>query len=278
MSRRFGLLLAIVALFLGCGVALTLIVRNRYDQSRAYTLNNLRELNHFAVGFIPPDKSWNLAPVERSAIPAGTVVRPDLLPDERLSWVVEALPYLNQKRQPLDQLSSAINRLLPWTAETNQTAARTEMQCLIPPAAKYESTGGPAPTYYLGITGRGVDAAALNLGPPVPTRAGCFRYNGDTPFEAVKDGLSHTLLFGETATDLGPWLRGGPSTLRGIDDSPGAKPVLGTTGQFGGVHVGVTAFSFADGSAKFFTDNTDPRILAALATIAGGADDPNLID
>jgi hypothetical protein len=278
MRRRLGVLLALALLLVAAGIVVTMIVRNRVEQDKVYTLNNLRELNHFAVGYLPPDKTWNLKPLERAAIPAGTVVRPDLQPEERLSWVAEALPYLNQKRQPLDDLEAKIDKSKPWAAEANQAAAATVVECLIPTAVKYEPAGGPAPTYYLGIAGRGPDAAALGLGPPVPIRAGCWRYNGETPFDKITDGLSTTLLFGETATDLGPWLRGGSSTLRGIDDSPGAKPILGPTGQFGGVHPGSTAFSFADGSAKFVLDNADPRVLAALATIAGGADDPTTID
>jgi hypothetical protein len=192
--------------------------------------------------------------------------------------VVDALPYLNQRRQPLEELAARIDTSRSWRFDANHTTAETVILGLVPAAVEYRPVAGPAPTYYLGIAGRGSDPATLNLGPPVPTRAGCFRYNGDTPFDLIADGLANTLLFGETATGLGPWVRGGPSTLRGIDDSAGAGAILGPTGQFGGVHTGVTAFSFADGSAKFFGDRTDPRVLAALATIAGGADDPSLID
>jgi hypothetical protein len=278
LRRRLGALAALAALVVAAGIVLTLVVRNRVDQDKAYSLNNLRELNHFAVGYLPPDKSWVLKPVERTAVPPGTVVKPDLAPDARLSWVVDALPYLNQKRQPLDDLAAKIDQTKPWVFEANQAAGTTVVQCLIPTAVKYELTPGPPPTYYLGVAGRGPDAAALTLGPPVPARAGCWRYDGDTPFDLITDGKSTSLLFGETATDLGPWLRGGPGTLRGVDDSPGAKPILGPAGQFGGVHPGVTAFSFADGSARVFRDDTDPRVLAALATIAGGADDPTTID
>jgi len=278
MRRRLGVLLALAALLVSAGIVITLVTRNRTEQDKLYTLNNLRELNHFAVGYLPPDKSWALKPVERTAIPPGTIVRPELAPDERLSWVADALPYLNQKRQPLEELAAKIDKTKPWAFAANKAAAATVVECLIPTAVKIEPTGGPAPTYYLGIAGRGPDPASLNLGPPVPARAGCFRYNGDTPFDRITDGLSTTLLFGETATDLGPWLRGGPSTLRGVDDSPGAKPILGPAGQFGGVHPGTTAFSFADGSAKFFQDTADPRVLAALATIAGGSEDPTTIE
>lgn len=278
MTRRLGILLAAVALFLAAGIVITLVSRNRVDQDKLYSLNNLRELNHYAVGFVPPDTKWDLAPVERSAVPPGTVVLPKIAPDQRLSWVADALPYLNQKRQRLDDVRAAIDKTKPWTDGMNQTTAVTMIHCLIPTAVGFIPTSDPSPTYYLGISGRGPEPATLTLGPPVPTRTGCFRYNGDTPFALFADGLSSTLLFGETATDLGPWLRGGPSTLRGIDDSPGAKPILGPSGQFGGVHPNATAFSLADGSAKFFSDTADPRILAALATIAGGKDDPNPID
>jgi hypothetical protein len=278
MSRRLGVALAAVAVLLGAGVLLTLLSRNRVDAAKMYSLNNLRELNNYATGYMPPEKEGVLKPVTRTAIPPGTIVRPNLKPEERLSWVVDALPYFNQQRQQLEGLYAQFDQTQSWRFEANHLAGATVLKGLVPSAIEYKPVAGPALTYYLGIAGRGADAAVLDLGPPVPTRAGCWRYNGETPLLAVKDGLSVTLLFGETATDLGPWVRGGPSTLRGVDDSASAKPIVGPAGQFGGVHPTASAFSFADGSAKFMSFTTDPRILVAMSTIAGGSDDPNLID
>ena len=39
---------------------------------------------------------------------------------------------------------------------------------------------------------------------------------------SVKDGLANTLLILKSARDNGPWARGGPSSVRGLD--PSEKP------------------------------------------------------
>jgi hypothetical protein len=82
----------------------------------------------------------------------------------------------------------------------------------------------------------------------------------------------------ETSRDVGPWIRGGPSTLRPID--PEEAPLAGVGRPFGGTHF-QTSWSFtrradsfnvllADGSVRFTTRNADVAVLRALATIAGG--------
>ena len=129
----------------------------------------------------------------------------------------------------------------------------------------------PAPTQYVGIAGLGFDAAAIRFVPPNPAspRTGCFRYDSPTPFDAITDGLSQTLLFGERSDDLGPWLRGGPSTVRGLDDRPEAKPLTGNGGQFGGNHPNASNWAMADGSVRSITPRAKPQVLFDLATIAG---------
>ena len=116
----------------------------------------------------------------------------------------------------------------------------------------------------------GRDAAAT----ADPSRAGCFRYDGPTQFERITDGLSQSLLFGERSGDLGPWLRGGPSTVRSFDDTVGAPPVLGRGAQFGGNHPHGANWGLADGSVRLFNPRVDPKVLYGMATIAGGEKDP----
>src|SRR5439155_8270039 len=97
------------------------------------------------------------------------------------------------------------------------------------------AAGQPAPTSYVGIAGLGADAATLPLpvlpGETVSPRAGAFRYDVPTPFDLFTDGRSQTLVMDERSADIGPWLRGGPSTVRPLDDAPGAAPLLGRGGQ-----------------------------------------------
>jgi prepilin-type processing-associated H-X9-DG protein len=62
--------------------------------------------------------------------------------------------------------------------------------------------------------------------------------------------------------------------VRGLDDAPGAKPLLGSGGQFGGNHPDGANWLLADGSVRVFTDRTDPKLLYSFATIAGKGTDP----
>ena len=54
----------------------------------------------------------------------------------------------------------------------------------------------------------------------------------------------------------------------------GARPAIGSGGQFGGNHPRGGNFAFADGSVRFLTDRTSPGVLEGLFTIAGGTSDP----
>ena len=159
-------------------------------------------------------------------------------PEERLSWFVYTLPGLDQKRQDVVGLLTQINYQESWLSAPNRQAARTRLLVAICPLNPPQMPADqPALTCYVGIAGVGSDAALLTL-PPLPdrapARAGAFRYDAATPFDRIGDGLSQTLLMGETANDLGPWLRGGPSTVRGVEDGKDAKPFIGADGQFGG--------------------------------------------
>jgi hypothetical protein len=82
----------------------------------------------------------------------------------------------------------------------------------------------------------------------------------------------------ETARAKGPWSRGGPSTVRGLD--PRDQPYLGSGRPFGGLHYEQKTFqgkgkslgcnaAMADGSARSLRDSIDPRVLEAMTTIAG---------
>ena len=71
--------------------------------------------------------------------------------------------------------------------------------------------------------------------------------------------------FAETAFEVGPWLRGGPTTVRGLADGQ-----IGLGGAFGGNHPAGGTVGFADGSVRFLTDRIEPTVFRALLTINGG--------
>ncbi len=282
MPRRV-LAMGFVVIFFSVVVGLFIIaiVGQRSQQNRVYSLNNLRELGQFAILAIEPDriavegpgKDAEIARLKSLAtpatIPAGTLPNAALIPEERLSWVPLSLPYLNQRRQNTDELLTAIDRSVAWNSPSNTNASRTVIRCLIPTAIEFHQDGIiAAPTYYVGNGGVGADAAML---PAKHIRAGCFRYDRSTPFAEIGDGMHESILFAETAKHVGPWIQGGPSTVRTFLP---ASAAFGPEGQFGGIHPGFAAFGFADGAAGFRTDRMDPAILQALMTINGGTSDP----
>ena len=147
----------------------------------------------------------------------------------------------------------------------------------------------PAATSYVGNGGVGDDTAAKPLrpwrpfagelglavggvGPAFADRltpgAGVFRYDVPTADDDILDGLSQTILIAETAESNGPWLRGGPATVRSL--APERTRYVGVGGAFGGCHRGGGQFAFCDGSARFLSDTIDPAVLRALLTIADG--------
>jgi len=189
-----------------------------------------------------------------------------------LSWLVPILPGLDQRRNNVSEILSRLDPQQPWTFAQNQGAGRVRLNVVLcPENTPAVEANAPAITCYVGITGLGLDAAALTVPVrgPVSPRSGAFHYDGPTPFDRITDGLSQTLLIGETAHQPGPWLRGGPSTARGLDDTAGARPFIGTGGQFGGFFPEGCHFAMCDGSVRFLTPQISPSLMKRLVTIAG---------
>ena len=277
MSRRIAVvvLLLLLALLI-LGMILMALQRARLSAAVAGSQNNLRELALFAHVHANPDPRIDAGALPKE-IPPGTVVLPGVAPENRLGWPVHLMPVLDQKRQDVAGLLARIDTTQPWTAGANQAAGRTPLVVLVcPGTAPKPHPDAPAITCYVGLAGLAPpDPAAIELlvGVPPSPRAGAFRYDAPTPFDRIADGLSQTLLIGETANEPGPWLRGGHSTLRGADDSPGAKPLLGAGGQFGGYFPGGAHFALCDGGVRSFTPQTAPKVFLRLTTIADGKDE-----
>ena len=291
MRGRLGCAAVALLAVLGFAVAVTAVAKHRGNQDRLYCANNLRQLAQFADGpaRVRPDRPLFAAEKGRPAltaderaklrdesggpngVPPGTVVNPRLAVEQRLSWVVHLLPAL-PGRQDARALFAAIDPAAAWDDPKHQALSRAPLATLRcygkTPTVPFDS---PAVTQFVGNGGVGPDAPGLawpGLDQPPPT-AGAFRFDGPTPFAAFRDGLGGSVLFAETDRDLGPWLRGGPATLRTLD--PGT-PAVGD--QFGRTHPGGANFAFADGSVRFLQDRTAADVLRGLFTIAGGDADP----
>src|SRR5262249_18149672 len=96
---------------------------------------------------------------------------------------------------------------------------------------------------------------------------GIFGHDRTVGPRDVIDGTADTMLLVETSHDLGPWIAGGPPTVRGLD--PAAIPLVGARGQFGGIHSTIP-MAMADASVRQIDPGTNAAVLTALVTIAGG--------
>lgn len=267
MRRAFTLLeLIVVIVIIAVLVALLLpaVSRVRHAAVMVTCANSLRYLGGAIHGYRDAHKHF----------PPGTMPHPTLPPDERLSWQVSVLPHMD-----MNPLFKKFDAKAAWNSPTNiGTLREAPMAIFRCPASLGPWSDLPA-AGYVGCAGIGSDAATLPLdGPGV----GFFGYDRQLKPEQVKDGLSQTLALIETTYDLGPYTRGGPSTVRGLDLSD--EPLLGEGRPFGGLHKADKAFGgtrplgtqmlLADGSVRLSQVHVDPFVLGALATVAGGEDVP----
>jgi hypothetical protein len=239
----------------------------RRAAARSQCANNLKQI---ALGLHNYADTYTPEQGQTRGLPAGTVPNAVLSPEQRLSWYVELLPFIEQ-----DKLYRRFDRDKGWEDSANDAVARTTLKTLhCPDWGREAEPNPPYLTAYLGVAGLGADAATL---PAEDWRAGIFGYDRHTSF--AENGTSNTLLILESARDNGPWARGGPATVRGL--VPGEQPYLGVGRPFGGTHFGEnTVFSkgkslgcnaaLADGSVHFLMESVAPHVLEALVTTAGG--------
>jgi prepilin-type N-terminal cleavage/methylation domain-containing protein len=256
MTRRAFTLTELLCVVAVIAILVALLLpatrRVRVSAARSKCHNNLRQV---ALGA-------HLYADTHGYLPPATLPNPDLVPERRLSWYAAILPYVEQAN-----LYSALDRAAPWDAPANAAAVKGWRPALFQCPSAPTTGSDAALTTSIGVAGLGADAAELPADDP---RAGVFGYDRRIKLNEIRDGASNTALVMETTADLGPWLRGGPTTVRGV--TPDAPP--------GGLHVGDRNYfwedrpsgsnvALADGSVRFLRDPTAPAVWAALATVAG---------
>jgi prepilin-type processing-associated H-X9-DG protein len=256
-AARAGIVLGgagIVLFFLGF---LTVgIYRLRGQSQLTVCTDNLRRIG-LAVNLYQNDG-------DHPRYPPGTVIVPDLPPDQRLSWMVAILPYMEAVPvadtappaafQKGAGLAGRFDLTRGWQAEQNRQAMTGSLPWYICPAASYRpAPGEPSLTQYVGIAGYGADAPVLAKTDP---RAGFFGYDRIITREDVKRGTAETIMVTERADAVGPWAQGGPATVTGVDAD--RQPFV--RGQFGGLHPHLANTLFADAHVRQIMDNANPRV------------------
>jgi len=255
------LLVVIAIIAIVIGLLLPAVRRVREPAERITCANNLKQLVLAFHNYEATSKSDVFESTGRSnatalqMLPPGCI-GPGRTPEERLSWMVALLPYVEQ-----DTLYRQIDLEKGYAG--NLPAVQTRMKPFLCPASK-DATTADAVTHYVAISGIGLDAATQPAGAP---GNGFMGYDRLTSLSMIKDGTSNTIALMETRSGLGPWARGGSSNVRGFD--PAEVPLFGDQRPFGGHQDGINV-AMADGSVHFIRSSIDPSKLAALITIDGG--------
>jgi prepilin-type N-terminal cleavage/methylation domain-containing protein len=236
--------------------------RVRVAAARMSCSNNLKQLMIAFLSYSdahpgPPTAGapdGNTSALGNHLLPPGCF-GPGAAPDDRLSWAVALLPYLEQ-----DDLHKRFDREKGYAG--NLAHAQRQIKPFVCPV--WNGEPGDVVTHYVVLAGVGRDAAARPAGAP---GNGFLGFDRVTTWQAFADGTSNTIALMETRADLGPWARGGAATVRGFD--PDDAPAVGDQRPFGG-HPKMAQAAMADGSVRSLSSSIDARKLAAAITIAGG--------
>jgi prepilin-type N-terminal cleavage/methylation domain-containing protein len=249
------LIVVVVIIVILIGLMLPAVRRVREPANRMSCQNNLHQLVLALARY--ESTAGTSAASARSVFPPGCI-GPGTTPDERLSWMVALLPYLEQ-----DASYRQID--LEKGYEGNLPAVQTRCNVFrCPTWNEKEAATVDAVTNYVAMSGIGLDAATRAAGAP---GNGFMGYDRLTSYSMIKDGSSNTIAVTETQSGLRPWARGGSATLRGFD--PDDLPLCGDQRPFGGHNGGWNA-AMADCSVHFISSSIDPSKLAAAITIDGG--------
>ena len=186
--------------------------------------------------------------------PAGTVENDDLDVEERLSWMVSILPYMDQA-----PLYNQIDMKEGYESATNSPLLMSAIPTYLNPSIPEF----PGATHYVGIGGITEDGPTAKLPSKI---AGVFGYNRSTRVADILDGTSNTIMVADSTGISRTWGQGGASTIQSFTQ----QPYINGPDGIGGPNRGKCCIAMGDGSVRFVSENIDPTIVEALSTIQGG--------
>lgn len=218
---------------------------NKMKQTMLASHNYSDVFNHFPTGTAPNEKHKTNSSINV---------------DERLSWMASILPFNDQV-----VIHKKLNFNEKWNSNINKPFTSLAIPNFLNPGIKTEVLKkGGSPTHYVGLAGIGIDSISDN--PKNAKKDGIFNYNKTCSFTDILDGTSNTIFIIEVNKRIGPWAKGGNSTVRAITK----KPYINGPDGFGGSSPKGLNVGMADGSVRFLNSNIDPSLIEAMATKNGG--------
>ncbi|MDC0936255.1 DUF1559 domain-containing protein [Pirellulales bacterium] len=200
---------------------------------RARSINNAKQIGIGNLNYIEAN---NVFPLGATMTPEGEMLH---------GWLTFLLPFVEEA-----PIHDQIRFNLPWNHPSNREALVTEVDC-----------------YQSGWPRRHVQPTTTEDGYWLTDYASNVHVIGGTRQRTssdLSDGAGNTILSGEAFSRRKPW--GHPANwrdpARGINRTPDG---FGAPWSSGGAN-----FTYADGSARFLSEDIDPKVLKALSTPNGG--------
>ncbi len=291
--------IAIIAILIG--LLLPAVQKVREAAARSQSQNNLKQLSLGCHSF--HDVNLCFPAASFSPVPSNPATAYS-------SWIVPLLPHIEQGNHQQWYANPVLTAwyngpTAPAAAVIKTLLSPSDALCTTP---HEQLAPGVNPTYpngrYVGLTSYGCNGGTS--APPAQVKDGVFHYDTRTRLTDITDGTTNTILLGERYGSDPNWgaltrrpsndmrgyssWSGGPffawrSTLSPInyrlpDSVATAPPALGTPAYFdlyyrrlfayGSSSSGGANLSFADGSVKFLSTNTNLITLRELSTSQSG--------
>lgn len=174
-------------------------------------------------------------------------------PQPMHGWMTLLLPNLPEG----SGLSKQIDYSRPYDDPANQAAMSQIVSPFLAAGGSSELIQGKfGPAHFSGLGG------ITRLPDGTMAHVGVFDTNSATTREDILDGASNTLMAGEISSNYPAW--GDPRNWRKI-----SKGLNRGGDSFGNAQHTGAMFLMADGSVRFLTNATDPKVLQALSTRDG---------